>query len=198
QTLIKAVWESRQQVTKVKNEIGTVTEENDQLKVKMSEEMEDIMMSRMRNNLPGGGAKDLDAEMRKKRIAKNAMLAGLDTEEDDLVVTFEGISTGTLAHIYGRFYRWVGKKLPLGADVRTIQVCTAIVKWVREDKVRKEIAILDDDQKHVLVAKTFLVGWDNSLTSTAEVEDLRLSNGMAAANMLAEINQINSLAVRQV
>lgn len=43
-------------------------------------------------------------------------------EEEDLVITLEGISTSTLAQLSGRFYRWLGKKLPLGADVRAIQV----------------------------------------------------------------------------
>ena len=43
-------------------------------------------------------------------------------EDEDLVITLEGISTSTLAHLTGRFYRWLGKKLPLGADVRAIQV----------------------------------------------------------------------------
>lgn len=43
-------------------------------------------------------------------------------EEEDLVITLEGISTGILAQLTGRFYRWLGKKLPLGADVRAVQV----------------------------------------------------------------------------
>lgn len=48
---------------------------------------------------------------------------GVETEEEeDLVITLEGISTSLLAQITGRFYRWLGKKLPLGADVRAIQV----------------------------------------------------------------------------
>lgn len=48
---------------------------------------------------------------------------GVETEEEeDLVITLEGISTSLLAQLTGRFYRWLGKKLPLGADVRAIQV----------------------------------------------------------------------------
>lgn len=48
---------------------------------------------------------------------------GVQTEEEeDLVITLEGISTSILAQLTGRFYRWLGKKLPLGADVRAIQV----------------------------------------------------------------------------
>lgn len=42
-------------------------------------------------------------------------------EEEDLVIALEGISTSSLAQLTGRFYRWLGKKLPLGADVRAIQ-----------------------------------------------------------------------------
>ncbi len=49
---------------------------------------------------------------------------GVVEEEEDLVITLEGISTTSLAHLTGRFYRWLGKKLPLGADVRAIQVWT--------------------------------------------------------------------------
>lgn len=49
---------------------------------------------------------------------------GVVEEEEDLVITLEGISTTSLAHLTGRFYRWLGKKLPLGADVRAVQVWT--------------------------------------------------------------------------
>lgn len=48
---------------------------------------------------------------------------GVETEEeDDLVVTTEGINTGVLAQLTARFSRWIGKKLPLATDVRAIQV----------------------------------------------------------------------------
>lgn len=50
------------------------------------------------------------------------LLQGVVEEEEDLVITLEGISTSSLAQLTGRFYRWLGKKLPLGADVRAIQV----------------------------------------------------------------------------
>lgn len=57
---------------------------------------------------------------------------GVETEEEeDLVITLEGISTSLLAQITGRFYRWLGKKLPLGADVRAIQVQQAISHTLR-------------------------------------------------------------------
>lgn len=52
-------------------------------------------------------------------------------EEDDLVITLEGISTSSLAQLTGRFYRWLGKKLPLGADVRAIQVYTRFQSILR-------------------------------------------------------------------
>eukprot|EP00752_Nemacystus_decipiens_P012474 g11048.t1 len=80
----------------------------------------------------------------------------------------------------------------------TVQVISATVKWIREDKIRKELFIVDEEQKHVQFAKTFLVGWDNSLSNQQEVEDYRLSNGLAAANMLAEISQADASATRSL
>lgn len=35
----------------------------------------------------------------------------------------------------------------------------------REWQIRKELFIVDEEQKHVQFAKTFLVGWDNSLSN---------------------------------
>lgn len=32
-------------------------------------------------------------------------------------------------------------------------------------QIRKELFIVDEEQKHVQFAKTFLVGWDNSLSN---------------------------------
>lgn len=33
------------------------------------------------------------------------------------------------------------------------------------EQIRKELFIVDEEQKHVQFAKTFLVGWDNSLSN---------------------------------
>lgn len=32
-------------------------------------------------------------------------------------------------------------------------------------QIRKELYVVDEEQKHVQFAKTFLVGWDNSLSN---------------------------------
>eukprot|EP00903_Cladosiphon_okamuranus_P018655 g17170.t1 len=280
---------------KAKQELATLQEENKELKIRlerMREDQSELMLAQARRGILGGANRgkgrdgknnrDLDAEMRKRRLARNALLAGVVEEEEDLVITLEGISTSTLAQLTGRFYRWLGKKLPLGADVRAIQarygsavasyfhfyrwlvgtyifiaglsllwivfhilkqvnqgsstifsatligiipsflayssfdtsnrnlyavmvvlttavqVVSATIKWIREDKIRKELFIVDEEQKHVQFAKTFLVGWDNSLSNQQEVEDYRMSNGLAAANMLAEISQADASATRSL
>ncbi|CAN0196172.1 unnamed protein product, partial [Pylaiella littoralis] len=295
ETLMERVYDFREQGVKAKQELAAQLDENKELKMKIEQMREDhgnIMRAQARDALTGGAnraktrdarnARNLDAEMRKRRLAKNAILAGVVEEEEDLVIALEGISTSSLAQLTGRFYRWLGKKLPLGADVRAIQarygssvasyfhffrwlvgtyifiaslslvwivfhilkqvnqgstsifsvslvgiipsflayssfdssnrnlyaimvvlttsvqVVSATVKWIREDKIRKELFIVDDEQKHVQFAKTFLVGWDNSLSNAQEVEDYRLSNGLAAANMLAEISQADASATRSV
>ncbi|CAM9530445.1 unnamed protein product [Ectocarpus sp. 4 AP-2014] len=293
--LMERVYEFREQAAKAKQEVASQQEENKELKMRMEQMREDhseLMVAQARGGLTGGinranardskNTRDREAEMRRRRLAKNALLAGVVDEEEDLVITLEGISTSSLAQLSGRFYRWLGKKLPLGADVRaiqarygsavasyfhfyrwlvgtyifiaslslvwivfhvlkqvnqgsasvfsaslvgiipsflayssfdssnrnlyaimvvlttTVQIVSATVKWIREDKIRKELFIVDEEQKHVQFAKTFLVGWDNSLSNQQEVEDYRLSNGLAAANMLAEVSQADVSATRSL
>ncbi|CAM9507116.1 unnamed protein product, partial [Ectocarpus sp. 8 AP-2014] len=209
--LMERVYEFREQAARAKQEVASQQEENKELKMRVEQMREDhseMMVAQARGGLTGGinranardsrNTRDREAEMRRRRLAKNALLAGVVEEEEDLVITLEGISTSSLAQLSGRFYRWLGKKLPLGADVRAIQVVSATVKWIREDKIRKELFIVDEEQKHVQFAKTFLVGWDNSLSNQQEVEDYRLSNGLAAANMLAEVSQADASATRSL
>ncbi|CBJ30367.1 conserved unknown protein [Ectocarpus siliculosus] len=293
--LMERVYEFREQAARAKQEVASQQEENKELKMRIEQMREDhseMMVAQARGGLTGGinranardskNTRDREAEMRRRRLAKNALLAGVVEEEEDLVITLEGISTSSLAQLSGRFYRWLGKKLPLGADVRaiqarygsavasyfhfyrwlvgtyifiaslslvwivfhvlkqvnqgsasvfsaslvgiipsflayssfdssnrnlyaimvvlttTVQVVSATVKWIREDKIRKELFIVDEEQKHVQFAKTFLVGWDNSLSNQQEVEDYRLSNGLAAANMLAEVSQADASATRSL
>lgn len=43
--------------------------------------------------------------------------------------------------------------------------CAWWFDWGGAAKIRKELFIVDEEQKHVQFAKTFLVGWDNSLSN---------------------------------
>jgi hypothetical protein len=69
--------------------------------------------------------------------------------------------------------------------VMGLQAVTALRKWLQEDRLRCGMDLLDEEQKHVQFARTFLMGWDNSLCVQREVEDLRTSNGLQLAVLLA-------------
>lgn len=44
-------------------------------------------------------------------------------------------------------------------------MCSVARPSARAWQIRKELYIVDEEQKHVQFAKMFLVGWDNSLTN---------------------------------
>eukprot|EP00953_Heterococcus_sp_UTEX-ZZ885_P031324 16443-Heterococcus_DN1.PRE.3 len=69
--------------------------------------------------------------------------------------------------------------------VMGLQAVTALRKWLQEDRLRCGMDLLDEEQKHIQFARTFLMGWDNSLCLQREVEDLRTSNGLQLAVLLA-------------
>lgn len=60
-------------------------------------------------------------------------------------MSLEGISTGTLAQLSRRFSRWVEKKLPLGADVRAIQVAHPLFLYITSMYVWKAVNVFIGD-----------------------------------------------------
>jgi hypothetical protein len=77
--------------------------------------------------------------------------------------------------------------------VMGLQAVTALRKWLREDRLRCGMDLLDEEQKHVQFARTFLMGWDNSLCLQREVDDLKTSNGLQLAVLLAVCLTADSL-----
>ncbi|KAG5189996.1 hypothetical protein JKP88DRAFT_176300 [Tribonema minus] len=77
-----------------------------------------------------------------------------------------------------------------------LQATVTLIKWLVEDRLRCELDALEEDQKHVQFARTFLVGWDNNTAKGHEVEELRCSNGMQLAVLLAEDTAAKTTASR--
>jgi hypothetical protein len=80
--------------------------------------------------------------------------------------------------------------------ITALLVGVALNKWLREDRLRQRLLLLDEEQKHVQFAKTVLLAWDNSLNHEREIEDLRCSHGMQIVVMMQEDSLVKGNADR--
>lgn len=77
-----------------------------------------------------------------------------------------------------------------------LQVGMVFIKWLSEEKMRRLLDLVDEDQRHIQFSKAVLGCWDNNFTQAREVEDHKSSNGMQLLVLLTEIKQRSSTANR--
>ncbi|CAM9091484.1 unnamed protein product [Chrysoparadoxa australica] len=77
-----------------------------------------------------------------------------------------------------------------------MQVVLTVYKWVKEDQLKRELDLLEEQQASTRFAKSFLISWDNNLRTHAEVEIVQLELGSDANVLLSDLGLADMAAAR--